>query len=230
MPLPTSRSSRTPALAQRRQLARRRREEARLPGRAQRRDLAGDEEDRVVAVERQRAGRPELRPIVVIVRSRARSTCDERTAGRAEPLDVQREPELRQPLDGAAPELVLAERGEEVAGAREPGELHRGDRAAAGRARTRLGAVGDLPGAGTWSTTTNSIHSTWPTTATLMTRQASELVERPVDGRDCPGRGDPSRPDLGRDLGEGDEPHLELLLLVDDRRASRRGRRARGRR
>src|SRR5262249_2114583 len=49
-------------LDQPRELARRRRDEARAPGRPQGLGLARDEEHRVVAVERQRPVRPELLP------------------------------------------------------------------------------------------------------------------------------------------------------------------------
>ena len=75
------------ALAQRLELARRRGEEAGRARRAQRRDVAGDEEDGVVAVERRAAPRGRsFGPTVVIVRSPVAVDVRQRAARRAEPL------------------------------------------------------------------------------------------------------------------------------------------------
>ena len=81
----------------------------------------------------------------MIVRSPVPVDVGERPARAAEPLRVKRHPELLEPLGGASAELVLAERGEEVAGPGELRDLHRRDSAAAGRLGPRLAPVGDLP-------------------------------------------------------------------------------------
>ena len=84
-------------LAERRQLADRRREEARRSGRTQHLGLARDEEHEVVAVERQRAVRQQLvaehgdRPLALAVDVRPRAP------GLAAPLDVHVDAELGQP-------------------------------------------------------------------------------------------------------------------------------------
>ena len=136
-------------LGQRRQLARRRAEEAGGARSAQRVGVAGDEEDGVDAVERERPVREQLRadgrdrPLAVAVDVRDRAA-----RRRLEPLRVDCDAARGQLLDRAMAELVVAEPREEVARAVEPRHLHGHHPAAAGRHGPRVGRVGDVPGLG----------------------------------------------------------------------------------
>ena len=146
-PLPTSRSSGTPPRAA--SAARAASPRGSAPARAERSagDLAGDEEDGVVAVERQRPARPQLRPdrrdrplaVRVDVRQRAAGRRRTTRRGRVTPSSSSRR-------DRDVAELVVAERGEEVARAGEPQRAARRSPRRRRRARPELGRVRDLPG------------------------------------------------------------------------------------
>src|SRR5207302_9554351 len=80
------------------------------------------------------------RPLAAIVDERLRAALMLVSPGR---MDAQ--PERRELLERAMPQLVVAQRGEELGRTREPRELHRGNRSAARGLRPPLGCGDDLP-------------------------------------------------------------------------------------